>query len=99
MGKLLMAIISEQLTYYMEKYSLLPSTYFGGRPGRTTTDALHTLLYKIKDAWRKRQVISVLFLNIEGTFPNTINERLIHNLKTRKVPTKLVKFIHNLLKE
>ena len=99
MGKLLTAIISEQLTYYMEIYSLLPPTHFGGRPGRTTTDALHALTYKIKDVWRKRQVISVLFLDIKGAFPNVVNERLIHNLKTRRVPLKIVKFIQNLLKE
>ena len=74
MGKLLTAIVSEQLTNYTEKYSLLPPTHFGGRPGRMTTDALHMLLYKIKDAWCKRQVVSVLFLDIEGAFPNAVNE-------------------------
>ena len=74
MGKLLTAIISEQLTYYTERHSLLPPTHFGGRPGRTMTDALHTLIYKIKDAWRKRQVASVLFLDIEGAFPNAVNK-------------------------
>ena len=99
LGKLLTAAIAEQLTYYTEKHGLLPPTHFGGRPGRTTTDALHTLTYKIKDAWRKQQVAAVLFLDIEGAFPNAVNERLEHNLKMRKVPKKLVKFISNLLKE
>ena len=66
MGKLLTAIIAEQLTYYTEKYGLLPPMHFGGRPGRTTTDALYALTYKIKDTWRKKQVVSVLFLDIEG---------------------------------
>ena len=70
-----------------------------GRPGRTTTDALHTLTYRIKDAWRKQQVASVLFLDIEGAFPSAVNDKLEHNLKKRKVPSKLVKFISNLLKE
>ena len=60
---------------------------------------LHTLTYKIKDAWRKHQVVSVLFLDIKGAFLNADNDRLEHNLKARKVPVKLVKFIHNLLKE
>ena len=95
MGKLLTAIISEQLTYYTEKHSLLLPTHFGGRPSRTMTDMLHMLMYRIKDAWRKHQVTSVLFLNIEGAFPNTVNKRLIHNLRMRKVPTKIVKFIRN----
>lgn len=43
--------------------------------------------------------MSVLFLNIEGAFPNAVHKRLEHNLRARKVPTKVVKFIHNLLRE
>ena len=39
----------------------------------------------------------MLFLDIEGAFPNADNEQLEHNLKMRRVPTKTVKFIHNLL--
>ena len=97
MGKLLMAIIVEQLTFYTEKYNLLPPMHFGGRLGRITTDALHTLTYKIKDAWWKKQVVVVLFLDIEGVFPNAVNKRLIHNLRTRRVPMKIVEFIHNML--
>jgi hypothetical protein len=52
---------------------------------------------QIKDVWCKKQVVSVLFLDIEGTFLNTVNERLIHNLRLRKVPIKIVEFIKNLL--
>ena len=51
LGKLLTAIIAEQLTYYTEKHTLLPPMHFGGRPARTTTDALHALTYRIKGAW------------------------------------------------
>ena len=74
LSKLLTGTVAEQLTYYSEKHALLPPSHYGGRPGRTTTDALHSLIYRIKDAWRKRQVVSVLFLDIEGAFPNTVNE-------------------------
>jgi hypothetical protein len=73
MGKLLMAIIAEQLTYYTEKHGLLPPMQFGGQLGRTTMDALHMLMYKIKDTWRKKQVVAVLFLDIKGVFPNMNN--------------------------
>ena len=56
MGKVLTSIVAEQLTYYTERYELLPHLHFGGRPARTTNDAIHYLMYKIKDAWRKKQV-------------------------------------------
>ena len=99
MGKVLTAIIAEQLTYYTERYELLPPLHFGGRPARTTSDAIQYLVYKIKDAWRKKQVISVLFLDIEGAFPNAVNEKLITNLTRRRVPTAIVQFMRNMLKE
>ena len=99
MGKVLTALAAEQLTYYTEKYALLPPLHFGGRPARTTNDALHYLVYKIKDAWRKKQVTSVLFLDIEGAFPNAVNDKLIANLTKRRVPTTLVNFVSNMLKE
>jgi hypothetical protein len=98
LGKVLTSIVAEQLTYYTEKYSLLPPLHFGGRPVRTTSNAIHYLVYKIKDGWRKKQVASVLFLDIKGTFPNTVNKCLIRNLERRKVPSKVILFVENMLK-
>jgi hypothetical protein len=48
MGKVLTSIVVEQLTFYTEKYALLPPLHFGGRPVRTTNDTIHYLVYKIK---------------------------------------------------
>ena len=98
MGKLLTVIIAEQLSFYTEKYNLLPPTHFGGRPARATNDAIHYLIYRVKDAWRKKQLTSVLFLDIEGAFPNTVNERLILNLSKRGVPCRIVNFVEDLLR-
>ena len=81
MWKTLTAIIADQLTFYSEKFHLLPANHFGGRPGRTTTDAIHLLVHKIKNAQRKGEVTSVLFLDVEGAFPNAVPELLAHNLR------------------
>jgi ribonuclease HI len=98
MWKVLTATVAEHLTYYTEKYQLLPDHHFGGRPGRTTTDALHLLTYRTKDAWRKGKVVSVLFLDIEGAFPNAVPEKLIRNMKRRRVPSKIVEFTTHMLR-
>ena len=65
-----MAIVANHISYYMEKHQLLPANHFGGRLGCTTTDAIHLLTNTIKLAWRKQKVVAVLFLDIEGAFPN-----------------------------
>jgi ribonuclease HI len=92
MCKVLTAIMAELMTFYTEKHQLLPPKHFGGRPGRTTTDAVHLLVHKIKDSWRKRQVTAVLFLNIKGAFPNAVNNRLLHNMRKRGLPGPLIDF-------
>ncbi|OJA18739.1 hypothetical protein AZE42_12536 [Rhizopogon vesiculosus] len=96
-GKLLTAIVAEQLTYILEHHQLLPNTHFGGRPGRSTTDSLHLLEETIKNAWRSHKVASVLFLDIEGAFPNAVTKRLLHNMRMRRIPDNIVKFTEKLL--
>jgi ribonuclease HI len=99
MWKVLTAILAEQLTFFAEKHRLLPDHHFGGRLGRTTMDAMHLLTYRIKGAWRKGQVASVLFLDIEGAFPNAVPPILIHNLRKRRIPSKLIDFTIGLLND
>jgi hypothetical protein len=78
--KLLAAVVAEHITFLSEKIQLLPSHHFGGRPGRTTMDAMHLLTYKIKEAWRGGKVTAVLFLDIEGAFLNAVPSKLAQNL-------------------
>jgi hypothetical protein len=96
--KVLTAIVVGSISHLVERDTLLPDTHFRGRPGRTTTDAIHYLVGKIKTAWGKKKVTSVLFLDVEGAFLNAVTDRLIHNLKRRRIPTAYMKFIEWLLK-
>jgi hypothetical protein len=74
MAKVMMAIIADHISYLSEKHQLLLAYHFGGRPGRTTMDAVYLLMYRIKEAWHTGKVAAVLFLNIKGAFPNAILE-------------------------
>lgn len=97
MGKLLSAVVAERLTYLLEHHQLLPSTHFGGRPRRSTTDSLHLLEDTVKNAWRTGKVASALFLDIEGAFPNAVTKCLLHNMRMRRIPGELINFIEQLL--
>ncbi|VDC04308.1 unnamed protein product [Peniophora sp. CBMAI 1063] len=97
MAKVLTAIVTEQLTYLSEQHGLLPSAQYGGRPGRTTTDSMHVLNDIITAAWAEGKVASVLFLDIEGAFPNAVPEVLIHDLRMCRVPAYIVNFVQLLL--
>ena len=54
---------------------------------------MHLLTHRIKQAWRNGRVASVLFLDIEGAFPNAVKDRLLHNMRKRRVPEKLVNIV------
>lgn len=80
-AKMLATLVADDLSYLYEKHHILPSTQFGGRPARTTTDALHLLTQRVKNAWRKGELVSILFLDIQSAFPNVVQTRLIEDLK------------------
>ena len=86
-GKLLMSVIADQLTHILETNNLLPATHFGGRPGRSTTDSLHLFEATVKNTWRAGKVVSALFLDIEGAFPNAVTDCLLHNMRKRRILT------------
>lgn len=69
MSKVLTSIIAEDLMHICKKHNIIPENHFGGQKGRTTTDIL---VKGIKRAWRKGDVASILFLDTEGAFPNTV---------------------------
>ena len=57
----------------------------------TTTDAIHMLTTRIKDTWRKGEVATALFLDVQAAFPNTVKERLLHNMRLARVPTQYLR--------
>jgi len=97
MAKVLTAIIADEISRTVERELLLPENHFGGCTGRMTTDTVHILEDIVKSAWRKGQVASILFLDVESAFPNAVTDRLIHNLRRRRLPEIHIKFISNLL--
>lgn len=97
MSKVLTAIAADLMNFYTEKHNLLPAHHFGGRPGRTTADVVHLLIHKIKDTWRKHQVTAVLFLDIEGAFPNAVTSKLLHSMCKRGLPDELTNFASMML--
>ncbi|CCA75678.1 hypothetical protein PIIN_09668 [Serendipita indica DSM 11827] len=89
--------MAEDLTYMSKHYALLPHSQFGGRPGRTTTDALHLLTSTIKKAWRESKVASALFLDIQAAFPNVVKPVLMQNMRAKGIPEEYVQTLENML--
>jgi hypothetical protein len=86
MARLLNSCQTEDIVTMCEHHNILPANHFGARPGCTTTDSIHLLTKTVKDAWRKGQVASILFLDVKGAFPSVNIDRLIHNMRKRGIP-------------
>ena len=71
MDKVLTAIVVEEISNMVACKGLLPNSHFCSQPGQMTMDMVHLLIHKIKGAWCKGKVVSILFLDVEGAFPNT----------------------------
>src|SRR5882724_8938168 len=63
MVKVLSACVTEDLTHAIETHNLLPRNHFGSIPGWTMMDSLHYTMKFIKYAWRRKKVVSTLFLD------------------------------------
>jgi ribonuclease HI len=99
LGKALEAIIANRLTYLADTYHLLPSRHTGGRKLASTDHAIHLLLQRIHEAWADGQVASLLLLDVSGAFDNVSRERLLHNLRKRRINQTLVRWIDSFLSD
>ena len=97
MAKIYTALVAEDITTLAEQHKLLLGCHFGERPGHRTTDSMHLLVHRIKQAWQNKRVASVLFLDIEGAFPNAVKDQLLHNMRKMKVPEALVRTVRTAL--
>ena len=70
LGKLLEAVIARRLSYYAEIYGLLPDTQFGGRPSRTTEQALLVLANAIDRAWLRNKVVTLVTFDLKSQHAN-----------------------------
>jgi hypothetical protein len=99
MGKILSGVMIDITAYIMVKHSLLPPKHFSGLPGKTMTDSLLYLTHRIKVAWRKKRVVTIIFLDIANAFPNAVTELLLHNMEKLGYPTEIIAFYKALLSD
>lgn len=86
LGKLLEAVMGRPLSYLAEKHGLLPDTQFGGRPGRTTEQALLVLASAIDRAWLMSKVVTLIAFDIKGAFNGVNKVSLEPRLRARRIP-------------
>lgn len=78
--------MARRLSHLAEKHGLLPDTQFGGRPGRTTEQALLVLSNAIDRAWYKHNVVTLMAFDLKGAFNGVNKVSLDARLRARRIP-------------
>jgi hypothetical protein len=97
LGKIMESIISEIISYLTETHELLPAQHFGGRPDRSTEDAMMILSESIYKTWKEKKIYIAMFMDIAGTFNNVHHKHLIHNLRQRRMPETISRWVNSFL--
>ena len=99
LGKILERVMAKRLSYYAEKYRLLPDTQFGGRPGRSTEQALLILANSIDRALRKHKVLTLLAFDIKGAFNGVSKESIDARLRQKGIPSIARNWIRSFMED
>lgn len=100
MGKLLERVMARKITQLAEAHGLLPESQMGARPGRSAETALQIITESIHTIWGlpgPQQVATLLSLDISGAFDHVSHERLLHNLRKRKLPPVITRWVASFL--
>lgn len=98
-GKVVEAVISNTLRTLAESHGLLPPQQMGARPGRSTVTALDLLLTQLRLGQRNKITTSVLSMDISGAFDRIHVDRLIHVLKSKRVPESITGWVRSFMSE
>ncbi|KAF7373478.1 Reverse transcriptase from mobile element jockey protein [Mycena sanguinolenta] len=92
LGKDLEKIVARRLDYLAGRYNLIPPNQFGGRSNSSTMDALLTFTNDVQAAWNHGKVTTALTFDIKGYFDFVNHERLLCELRRKRIPLQYVKW-------
>ena len=91
--------MARRLSFLAEKHGLLPNSQFGGRPGRTTEQALLVLSSAIDKAWYKHKVVTLIAFDLKGAFNGVNKISLDASLQVRRIPLVARKWIASFISD
>ncbi|KAI3040862.1 hypothetical protein CBS147352_9731 [Aspergillus niger] len=99
LGKLLEAVMARRLSYWAERFKLLPDTQFGGRPGRNTEQALLVLANAVYRAWERSRVVTLIAFDLKGAFNGVHQTSLDARLRVKGIPPKARQWIRSFMED
>jgi hypothetical protein len=99
LGKVLERIVAMRLSHMVGEHRLVPETQFVARANSSTVDAMLAYVHDVEAARNHNLVTSVLTFDISGFFDNVNHARMLCELRRRKIPLPLVRWVQSFLSE
>ena len=96
-GKLFERLACTRLSWWLEEKQLTKEEQCGFRPRRGTLDILAQIEYHICDTYRKKQVMTTLFVDLEGTFDTAAHESILYKQAKMGLTGTTLTWIKNFL--
>lgn len=99
LGKVVEAVIADRFKHYAEVSNILPPGHYGGRPQRSTDDALTHFTAWTKSQWAKGRFVEALFVDVKAAFPTVNPTCLANTLRCQGFCPSLIRLISSYLSQ
>lgn len=96
-SKLFERLVQRRLEYLSETNDWLPYFQFGFRRGRSSNDAVAYLVTDIYRSFRQNESVVALALDIKGAFSAVRPDKVIDELMSLGVPSRIINFIGHMI--
>lgn len=101
LGKTLETIFAQWFNNLAEAKNLLSAQQMGAHKRKSTETALELLVELIHTVWdcNKKNVASLLSLDVAGAFDHVSHPQLLHNLRSKSISEYIIRWTKSFLKE
>lgn len=95
--KLFEKMIQVRLEWWVESNNILPCFLYGFRRNKSTSDCLNILISNIISAFKKKNSLVAVFIDLTSAFDNVRIDILCQKLQMLGLPAKMIKIIWELM--
>ena len=90
-------ILNDRLQWFFESMGMIPRNFFRFRRNKSCYDCLSIIRSDISLAKLRNEYLGILSLDLQSAYDNVNLKTLIEILREKNIPSKLLKFIFNLI--
>ena len=93
-SKIMKFILIRRINFLAKNYNLLSRTHFDVRKEVFTKHALHYMIERIHSTWSREKIIVIMLLDVMKAFDNIARQKLLHNLRIKRLNERLMRWIN-----